>query len=430
VGGGAIEIGRANDPLEHAADEMAVRGSSKRVLRRQTAAPATPPQPVVKTQFAGQKASPAALANASKILGTTALKVDAATLTREAAFTKTGKASRLILHDTSGGGNAAEITHELRENRGPLGKGVTAWAPRNEGATLTRPFFETFRPTTTEWEKGLDAFKTPEEIAQGKNVSGQVLKDRRDPLVRKAWAAADAATQQKWMNLALGGEGLTAAELKKETEGWSEKKEGKWIHHPGALTQLDAKKGKHQMFTSALWAADLLCFASRYQDPDPPWDAIREACKPLDAYFDLRNEQVSTTNTVEISQPGATAEGAKAGHQATCSVNNKFNQKFQTPSYSDTQYNSARDLYLRATAQTGVYPYITTHKAVDETYGGHCDPRCFNLGRLYNDIAAVLGHKADESLYGIIPTYGPGRGTAVWWDFGHQYSVCGEAQPK
>jgi len=43
-------------------------------------------------------------------------------------------------------------------------------------------------------------------------------------------------------------------------------------------------------------------------------------------------------------------------------------------------------VYLKAALAGGVYPRITTHFAVDAFASGHCDPRCFDLSRLYKRI--------------------------------------------
>jgi hypothetical protein len=79
--------------------------------------------------------------------------------------------------------------------------------------------------------------------------------------------------------------------------------------------------------------------------------------------------------------------------------------------------------YLRATLIAGKYPEATTHFALDHGLpDSHCDPRCFNMNKLYRSIAMELRHPPDSS-YGIEPSYGTKSGTnSVWWDDRFCYS--------
>ena len=119
-------------------------------------------------------------------------------------------------------------------------------------------------------------------------------------------------------------------------------------------------------------------------------------------------------SALQIVQVGARSE---RGNQNTCSASNGNIATLPTPPYSDNQYNSALALYLRSTLAAGKFPQLTTHFTLD-TFDpeGHCDPRCFNLNKLYNAIAATMGH-AQGSSYGITPSYGTRSGTNnIWWD--------------
>jgi hypothetical protein len=110
-------------------------------------------------------------------------------------------------------------------------------------------------------------------------------------------------------------------------------------------------------------------------------------------------------------------KGAKTskGNQNTCDPNNPNIDPLDTPPYTDRQYVNVINLYLRAALMAGRFPEIITHFAVDAFAGGHCDPRCFNLGKLYELIAASMGHPKGAS-YGIQPSYGLKSGTNnVWW---------------
>ncbi len=430
--GGAIEVGRVDDPLEHEADAMAAgnhaHSGSARVLRRA-------PDPAKQNQYANTPMAPADVTAAKKAVGAATFDADKPTLDREALIAPGTVQSTFILHDTSASVSAAGIKAQVNENRGPLGKGVSAYAPRDAAPAITRPFFETFRPTTTEYEKALDVFATDDEKKKNE-FKPDVLKARRDAAFRKVWKAVDPAVQRTLVESALSGSQLTPAELKTEVEGKDVKTTTGTKHEPGALEQLSDPAATATIYTSATWTIQLIAFAARLWNflavaiaaPGKASDLIAASAE-VEPYFAARNALTSTTNTVEIVQPGASAAGKKAGHKNTCLPNSPLNQKFSSPSYSDTQYDSVRDLYLRAAVRTTIFPYITTHRAVDEKYGGHCDPRCFNLGTLYDRIATTLGHRKGSSLYGIEPSYGTKPGTSVWWDEGAN-SVCAEAKPK
>jgi hypothetical protein len=137
---------------------------------------------------------------------------------------------------------------------------------------------------------------------------------------------------------------------------------------------------------------------------------------------------VTSTVPVEIVQPGVKDEKKD---QNTCDPNNSNIAPLSDPPYSDDQYESVANLYLRAAYIAGTFPEITTHFVVDSFIGGHCDPRCFKLHHLYDLIAAKLGHAAG-STYGVVPTYGLKSGTStIWWDDGSAgaRSVNGTTRP-
>lgn len=434
-GGGAIEIGRADDPLEHQADHMAVAGTSSRVLRR--APPEPEAKPAAKTQHANTAMTKTDVEKAETAAGTQT--ADAETIKREDASKPGAIESRFIIHDTASSVGAARIAAHVKANRGPLGPGVNAYVPRDTAPSITRPFFDKRRPTTTEFEKGLGVFAEPGDTETGSKL-GDKLKARRDARFRAVWSLVNPGVRRFLIETALSGSQLTPDELKIELEGEDKKVKNQQTgkvttkHSPGALEQLNDPKGAETIYTSATWTIELICavapitaFALGLAGLDA--FALQRECAALAPYWAKRNELIATTNAIEIVQPGVTRKGAAAGHKNSCAVNNELNEKFKSPSYSDNQYNSARDLYLRAALKTRVFPFITTHKVIDREHGDHCDPRCFNLGRLYNDIATMLGHKTGDSLYGVEPTYGRGPTTSVWWDDGPN-SICAEAKPK
>jgi hypothetical protein len=114
-----------------------------------------------------------------------------------------------------------------------------------------------------------------------------------------------------------------------------------------------------------------------------------------------------------------------SGNLNTCDPNNPNIDPLDTPPYSDTQYKSVVGLYLRAALAAGRFPQITTHFVEDAFVQGHCDPRCFDLTRLYRDIAAAMGHAAG-SMYGVTPSYGLKWGSnTIWWSD----KICHGAHP-
>jgi hypothetical protein len=371
----------------------------------------------------------------------------------------TVQAPTVLLHDTSAGVNAKAISEQQSLGRGPLGGGVAAYVPATGPAQLARPrFFETRRPSTTEFEKDIEAFAVPgdEKMTMAKRAAA--WKDRRDKLFRDAWNAARKEAQDKAAERALGGS-LTESEKKEQIEGNRKKKSE---HVTGLASEL--KHGStDKVMTAASWAVEELCrqvaaegtkdIAARAERPkaqmpqksgapeifgvdvvgeltelldltlmlvkagqaDPAKEAeLSSACKSLSSYFDIRRSRIESIVPIEIVQPGVRNE---KGNQNTCDPENKNIIPLADPEvYSSQQYDSLVALYLRAARAAGKFPSITTHFTVDAFLQGHCDPRCFNLWELYGRIASVLGHAAG-GIYGIEPRFGTTWGTHnVWWD--------------
>ncbi len=294
---------------------------------------------------------------------------------------------RFILHDTSFIMSPSLLDRERRAGRGPLGLGVNAYLPERDATVVARPnFYEARRPTTTEFEKASDILDRQD----------------REQLLRQAWKSTNDVARRQALDTALVNLDLTAAEIAAETAG--------------AIEKLSANSGR--IFTTATWAVEGIC--TRYNKGDRSVAAssqessLSSACAPLGEYFNIRNSRVKSSVAVEIIQVGARSE---TGNQNTCSASNPNIAELPNPPYSENQYNSATSLYLRAALASGKFPQTTTHFALD-TFApdAHCDPRCFNLTRLYNSIASVMGH-ARGSTYGITPSYGTQGGTNnIWWD--------------
>jgi hypothetical protein len=296
---------------------------------------------------------------------------------------------RFILHDTSVLMSASALERERLAGRGPLGLGVNNYLPRDANAVLARPnFYEARRPTTTEFEKASDI----------------VGRDDRERLFRQVWNATNSTARRQALDTALTNLGLTPKEIA------TEQKE--------AQTKLSASSGR--IFTTGTWAVESIC--TRYNNGesedilinDSKEETLSNACGTLSNYFTIRNNRVRSSVATEIVQVGARSE---KGNQNTCDARNSNIAAFPTPPYSNNQYDRAQALYLRAALAAGRYPQTTTHFALDTfDAGGHCDPRCFNLTKLYNSIATTMGH-AQGSTYGITPSYGTQTKTNnIWWN--------------
>ncbi len=305
--------------------------------------------------------------------------------------------TRFILHDTSLLMAPSILDRESQLGRGPLGLGVNAFLPRQNATVLARPdFYEPRRPTTTEFEKASDILVRP----------------ARERLLRQVWRATNETARREALDTALANLGLNSSEIA------SEQKE--------ASGKLAAASGR--IYTTATWSVESIC--TRYNSGDrsivnPGQSAsLSSACAPLTNYFSIRNSRIKSSVAAEIIQVGARSE---RGNQNTCSARNPNMATFPTPPYSDNQYGSALSLYLRAALAAGKFPQLTTHFALD-TFDpkGHCDPRCFNLNKLYNSIASTMGH-AQGSSYGLTPSYGTRSGiNNIWWN----NRICHGAAPS
>jgi hypothetical protein len=296
---------------------------------------------------------------------------------------------RFILHDTSVLMSSASLERERLAGRGPLGLGVSNYLPPNADAVLARPnYYELRRPTTTEFEQATDI----------------ISRNERERLFRQVWRATNVTARRQALNTELPKLGLTPKEIAAEQKN--------------ADTKLSASSGG--IFTTATWAIESIC--TRYDNGesedilinDSQEETMSKACGTLTDYFTIRNERVRSSVTTEILQVGVRSD---KGNQNTCDARNGNIATFPNPAYSDNQYDRAQALYLRATLAAGKYPQTTTHFSVDTfAAGGHCDPRCFNLTKLYNSIATTMGH-AQGSTYGITPSYGTQTKTNnIWWN--------------
>ncbi len=294
---------------------------------------------------------------------------------------------RFILHDTSVIMSPSVLDRERQLGRGPLGLGVNAFLPRENATVIARPnFYELRRPTTTEFEKASDILDRAD----------------RERLFRRVWQLTNRDAQAQALDTALAQLDLSSSEIAKEQQE--------------ASAKLAAPSGR--IFTTATWSIEAVC--TRYNSGDrsvlnqpSQADDLSSACQTLINYFNIRNSRIKSSVAAEIIQVGARSS---SGNQNTCDANNSNIATLPNPPYSDRQYSYALALYLRAAMSADKFPQMTTHFALD-TFDpeAHCDPRCFNLTKLYESIAAVMGHDRG-STYGIIPSYGTRLGTNnIWW---------------
>ena len=295
---------------------------------------------------------------------------------------------RFILHDTSVILPPSALERERQWGRGPLGLGVSAYLPRDNAAVIARPnFYELRRPTTTEFEKASDIMMIVD----------------RERLFRQVWRSINGNARRQGLDTALANLGLSAGEIAAEQKG--------------AADKLSAASGR--IYTTATWTIESIC--SRYNSGDKSIvvsadkeNNLRSACGSLSNYFNIRNSRVKASIPVEIIQVGARSE---QGNQNTCDANNSNIATLPNPPYSENQYDRTLTLYFRAALAADKFPQMTTHFALD-TFdpSAHCDPRCFNLTKLYQKSAAVMGHPLGSS-YGIKPSYGTQPNTNnIWWN--------------
>jgi hypothetical protein len=329
---------------------------------------------------------------------------------------------RVILHDTAydmGCDKNDECeslnNHKNKTNRGPLGNGVSAWIRVKKDAVIARPnFYEKRRPTTTHFEKVAD--------------QDQFSLEKRKKMFRDIWKSTTENSKKKSLNQALIGLGLEEWEIKKEQAEAKEQLDG-------SVEKRDENTGKvttANIFTTATWAVEKICDENRISGGTSvalpgQMETLKANCIKADNYFMERNQRISNSVPIEILQVGLKNEKtAISAQKTTCAVptiNNPNLEPFTDPPYSKNQYNNVVLQYLHAALIAGKYPELTTHFALDKSIKGeekndaHCDPRCFNMNKLYEMIANKMEHPVGTT-YGIKPSYGdPKSGSHnVWWE--------------
>lgn len=294
--------------------------------------------------------------------------------------------ARFVLHDTASTVGDARIQERRQQGRRSSGHGSGGWAPRETAEVVShQPFFGSRRPTATQWERGDDLMTV----------------ETRSDEVRAVWRASDRTLREAALDAVLAVQGSPGPEARRE--------------RLSALAQL--RSGTARVRSAGTWAVEDLCTQVAKQGvaavaAAPGREAALEAaCTRLAPLFATRTDRIGSTVNVEIVQRRGT--DCRATRTAA-----------PLPPYTDNQYQGVKRLYLRAALEAGVFPEITTHFLVDRGIGDHCDPRCFDVNRLYALIQTALGHRAG-SLYGIAPSYGTAAPHNVWW----YARVCGGAPP-
>jgi len=329
--------------------------------------------------------------------------------------------TRFVLHDTGGKQTtvAAEkkrIAEHQRGERGPLDEAAAGYVTSAGDPFVARPrFFDPRRPTATEFEKRADLLSLAD----------------REKAFQKVWNATQPAEQNAALDRALAGLVLVpnAGESKKDMlkraitertltpdEATSEKTTASSeLGTPVPATP--KKNAKPLIHTTAAWTIGELCarataagvkaIAVPGQEKD-----FTDGCSVLQPYLAARDPRLGSMTNVEIL--------AEKG--SDCNIKGTL-QPF--PAYDPNVYQGVTSLYLQAALQAGSFPEITTHFWVDRTAGDHCDPRCFDLNRLYGVIASTMAHPKG-STYGLKPIYGVVQGMHnVWW----LPAVCGGSPP-
>ena len=342
----------------------------------------------------------------------------------------TGKldSRRFVLHDTASGSlTEAQITEQDKTERkakpaqkGPLGVGYSLVRRPGFIEMNRKSMFEQWRPTATEWEKG----------EKEMDIKKRVI------LMRQVSTALDPAQRTEAINFQMSKFGLSQAELK--TDGQNPATEldpaskcvpaekdpcirtlGGWTieyvcntkaWNQPAKPAAEAAKGAAGAGAGAgsaktSTAADDAKAKAAAEEKAKTAKAAEAACTELGPIFKLRAERVASTTNVEIRQVGDSAPLPK-------------------PPYTEGQYESVKNLYLKAALEAGAFPEITTHFWVDRALRGHNDPRCFDMHKLYKLISDAMGHNSGDR-YGDEPKYGPKWVEHnVWWG-----KDCGDA-PK
>lgn len=304
-----------------------------------------------------------------------------------------------ILHDTAWSMTRGNIEEQKKYARGPMKLGPNVYIPRQPHPTdkdildsIARPFFERHRPTATFYEQAAEMLPA----------------DTRDQLARQLWQITPETIHSNAFDSALNGVPLST-----RSAGELEERAIIWLNTPSESDFKSLVKDYPTNYfdgakSTALWATEAIC--EQVSHP---------ICDRLKPVFAERNLRVISSVNIELVQ-------APGSH---CVTTGRLKS---LPGYSDYQYQQTAKYYLLAALQTGQLPQIVSHFAVDSFLINqgkypHCDPRGFDVQRLYDLISQALGYDLG-TVYGIVPRYGTNirAGDNIWW---HQ-RVFGKSIPS
>lgn len=327
---------------------------------------------------------------------------------------------KFILHDTSGELSDSTIERMKQQARGPMGNGIAAYVSREGKVTIARSmFFNQRRPTATVYEKAADIL--PETV--------------RNREIRRVWSATAASIRQAALKNVVAELNLNEPSLANRASIWLNAPSEQAFETLKARSSTNLDGGK----TTGLWTVAQICNgvlndsenAARMASSSGTAATLKNACQKLNPVLSENRKRVASSTHVEILQKRGSECWVTNAQVRAYNQNVPDSLKIQAnrvvpletldrPAYTDEQYEQIARLYLQAALQAGQFPEITTHYWVDQgefgRIGTHCDPRGFDLMRLYRQISLALGHP-QKTRYGIEPQYGihPEKGDNVWW---------------
>ena len=324
------------------------------------------------------------------------------------------KDARFVLHDTgkrpTGKGKTsvekaadlekteqARIAEHRKVGGTPAGEGPSSYVTSAGTPEVAHPrFLEADRPTATEFERGNDLMD----------------KKSRETGLQKVWALTDSKEQATALSTYLSRfSTLSTKEVASETSiGMKRLDSGQTTptNDPKPVPGWTTAQGAVGVICTKIAAGSGSGIAVKGKEKE-----LETACGGLSALFTTRRERISSSTNVEISRE----EGSD------CSTDPKKAKPFDP--YPAADYTAVAKLYLLAALEIGQFPEITTHFFLDKPpitkTMNRCDPRCWDLGRLYATIASILGHPSGTT-YGVdfIPGTAWGTSTIWWFD-----PVCG-----
>lgn len=274
-----------------------------------------------------------------------------------------------VLHDTAGATSNSFMEKQVADARGPLGEGVALWVSPTK-MFQARALYDEARPTTSLYERAKDVLQETEFTRLGRQLWAKASPDQRTRAVQDVLAPIEMSTVERQDEAA------------------------------NATRQLDGEGTR--LFTTAGWTVEQLCTTALASDA---------LCIKMAPYFTANRDRISRSVNVEIGQVAG----------ANCLASGA-----PLPTYTDAVYANLTLAYLESALSAGELPETQTHFEIDKAFRGHCDPRCFDLDRLYRSIATELGH-APETQYGVTPKYGTTYGQhTVWWS----EAICGAPAPR